>query len=91
MKVNKIEVSVDKLIMLYCNMNNSLHGKSRKSLWDFLFGKKDHDDEIETFFSTIKGQVVDIIDTGLKEQSGLVREITPFVVKPDDIKKYLKF
>lgn len=85
-----IEVSVDKLVQLYCNFNNGLNGKNRKSLWRSLFANQEPDTDIETYFATLKGQVVDIIDSGLKEKSGLSREMSPFVLKPDDVKKYLK-
>ena len=90
MKADKIEVSLDKLVQLYCNLNNGLNGKTRKSLWRSLFSENEPDADIETYFCNLKAQVVDIMDTGLKEHSGLAREITPFVVKPDDVKKYLK-
>ena len=86
----KIEVDLDKVVELYCFINNSIQVVPRFSLWSYLFGGSVRDDAIEDYFASIKGRIVDILDSGLKERSGLVRTVSPFRVEVGEIKKHLK-
>ena len=88
---NKQELTVDasKLINLYCQINNMTIGKRKKRWYEYLI-KNNDDEDIEEYFSTLMSLTVDLIDSALKDKSGLAREIVPAYLETKSIKILLK-